>query len=79
MIYVKLENERLIKYRQPIHTEYQDIFTNNPDILKQYGYYPLHSTNPPECDETHFVECHWEQLENEIIQVWEVFPIEDNQ
>lgn len=75
MDFYKLDNERLIKYRQPLRTKERDIFTTNADTLAKYGYYPLRCTDAPEVDEHHAAVPHWEQGENEIVQVWIVEEI----
>lgn len=74
-MFAKFENGRIGLYRQPIHTETGDIFTNDPKILASHGYYPLYFTPAPETDERHYAVSHWEQVENEIVQVWTIEEI----
>lgn len=76
MTYAKLKADNLLSYyRQPIHTDTHDIFTTNPATLAEYGFYPLCYTVPPEVDEHHVAVPHWEQVENEIVQVWTIEEI----
>lgn len=75
MTYAKLENGKITGYRQPIRTGERDIFTTDPSILAEYGYYPLRYTDAPEVDEHHAAVPHWEQGENEIVRVWTVEEI----
>lgn len=71
MTYAKLnEDGALTYYRQPLRTETRDIFTTDPAILAEYGYYPLRYTDAPEVDEHHAAVPHWEQGDGEIVQVW---------
>lgn len=63
-IYAKLENNLLTRYHQPIHTDSGDIFTNEPDVLARYGYFPLICTPAPEVDEHHYPVFHWELTNN---------------
>lgn len=71
----RLENGQLMPYRQPLRTETEDIFTTDPAILAEFGYYPLRYTDPPEADETHTAVSRWEMGAGEIVQVWTVEEI----
>lgn len=74
-MYAKLTAGKIEIYKQPIHTETGDIFTTNAATLAEYGYYPLYYTPAPETDERHYAIPHWEQGENEIVQVWVIEDI----
>lgn len=74
-MYAKLTDGKLEIYKQPLHTDEGDIFTNNAATLAEYGFYSLFYTPAPETDERHYAVPHWEQGENEIVQVWTVEEI----
>lgn len=77
MTFVKLNTDgTLTYYRQPIRTATRDIFTTNAAILAEYGYYPLRYIDAPEVDEHHAAVPHWEQVDNEIVQVWGIEEVE---
>lgn len=69
-MFAKLTDGKIEIYKQPIHTDCGDIFTNNAATLAEYGFYPLYYTPAPETDEKHYAIPHWEQGEGEIVQVW---------
>lgn len=48
MRFIKLEENREIPYRQPLTVGDRLVFTDDPEILAEYGYYPLYEAEYPE-------------------------------
>lgn len=78
-MYAKLQDGALIK--APKILQYNGYIYHNPQaaIYLANGYYPVVNTPYPEQeDDSKQYEAHYEQLENEIVQVWvEVVPEEN--
>lgn len=53
---------------RPIKTADGDVFTNDPDLLLQYGYKPIILTDCPS-DGKSYVGS-WTETESEIKQIW---------
>ena len=75
MIYGKLVGGELRGAPRPIRTENGDVFTNDPDLLLQYGYKPIILTDCPS-DEKSYIGS-WTETETEIAQVWTEQPQTD--
>lgn len=76
MKFGKLENGRLIHFKNPIRTETKDIFTNDPVLLLQYGWKEIVYTEPEE-REGFYPVSHWEETETKIIETWTYESIPD--
>lgn len=72
----KLENGRLIRFKNPLRMETKDIFTNDPVLLLQYGWKETVHTVPEE-REGHYPVPHWEETDTRIIQAWDYEPTPD--
>lgn len=68
MIYGKLIDGELRGAPRPIKTADGDVFTNDPDLLLQYGYKPIILTDCPS-DGGYYTES-WTETESEIKQIW---------
>lgn len=68
MIYGKLIDGELRGAPRPIKTADGDVFTNDPDLLLQYGYKPIILTDCPS-DGKSYVGS-WTETESEIKQIW---------
>ena len=68
MIYGKLVDGELRGAPRPIKTADGDVFTNDPDLLLQYGYKPIILTDCPS-DGKSYVGS-WTETESEIKQIW---------
>ena len=75
MIYGKLVDGELRGAPRPIKTENDDVFTNDPALLLQYGYKPIILTDFPS-DGKSYVGS-WTETESEITQVWTEQPQTD--
>lgn len=75
MKYGKLIDGNLINFKQPIRTSDGDIFTNDPEIIMQYGYKEIVYTTPPKVETGFYAFPHWEETEAQIIQIWEILPL----
>lgn len=75
MKFGKLENGRLIRFKNPLRTEDKDIFTNDPELLLQYGWKEVVNTTPEERQGYYPVQ-HWEETDTQILQTWTYEPIE---
>lgn len=70
-MYGKLVNGSL--FTSPKNVEYDNKIIINPkeDILLALGYFPVIYTDiPSNASDGYHYESHWEQRENEIVQVW---------
>ena len=76
MIYGKLIDGELRGAPRPIKTADGDVFTNDPDLLLQYGYKPIILTDCPS-DGKSYVGS-WTETETEITQVWTEQPQTEN-
>ena len=68
MIYGKLVGGELRGAPRPIRTEKGDVFTNDPDLLLQYGYKPIITADYPS-DGKSYIDS-WTETETEITQMW---------
>ncbi len=68
MIYGKLVGGELRGAPRPIRTENGDVFTNDPDLLLQYGYKPIITADYPS-DGKSYIDS-WTETETEITQMW---------
>ena len=66
MIYGKLVGGALHGAPRPIKTENGDVFTNDPNLLLQYGYKPIITADYPS---GYYTES-WTETESEIKQIW---------
>ncbi len=55
-----------------IHLGRKTIYNPKPEHLLAAGYLPLVFTEAPEVDEHHVAVCKWEQVEDKIVQSWEI-------
>ena len=78
MRFGKLENGRLIRFKNPLRVDGKDIFTNDPVLLLAYGWKEVIFTNPEEREGYYHVQ-HWEETDTQIIQVWTYEPIESEE
>lgn len=78
MKFGKLENGRLIRFKNPLRTETKDIFTNDPVLLLLYGWKEIVYTAPEE-REGYYPVAHWEETDTQIIQTWTYEPIESEE
>lgn len=74
-MYGKLINDELRGAPRPIKTADGDVFTNDPDLLLQYGYKPIILTKIP--DSTKAYTTTWEESDTAITQVWVEVEISD--
>lgn len=78
MIFGKLKTEKQIEYfRQPLKVDGEDIFTNDKDLLLRYGWKEVVFTTSPETKEGFYADSHYEETNTQIIQKWEILPIEE--
>lgn len=68
MIYGKMVGGELRGAPRPIRTENGDVFTNDPDLLLQYGYKPIITADYPS-DGKSYIDS-WTETETEITQMW---------
>ena len=78
MRFGKLENGNLILFKPPIKTGTKDIFTNDPDILLEYGYKIVELTAHETIDGKYPVP-YWDENETSIIQKWNYEDIESGE
>lgn len=76
MLYGKLINGELRGVPRPLKTADGDIFTNDPDLLLQYGYKPIIMTDCP-ADGGCYAES-WAETDTKITQVWTEIPQSDD-
>lgn len=76
-MFAKLENNALHEPRFPIG-ENEDIFTNDPVVLAEYGYKAVRYTDSPELAENEYVTPVYTETETEIVVTWEVHEIESS-
>lgn len=69
MMYGKLVDGELHGAPNPIRTEDEDIFTNDPQILLQHGYKPIILTDAPDIAGKTYVAS-WEETDSAITEVW---------
>ena len=76
MIFGKLKNEKQIElFHQPLKIDGKDIFTNDKDLILQYGWKEIINTEAPETEEGFYANYHYEETETQIIQKWEILPL----
>lgn len=76
MRFAKLISDKKLKYFfQPLKIDGKDIFTNDKELLLQYGWKEVINTEAPETEEGFYADYHYEETENEIIQEWEILPL----
>lgn len=73
-MYAKLIDGNLKRYKPPIKADGKDIYTNDKEILLQYGWKEVVNTEPEE-REGFYPSAYYEETETEIIQRWEYIPI----
>ena len=71
----KLNDQIITYFRNPLRVDGKDIFTNDPELLLQYGWKEVIFTNPEE-REGYYPVSHWEETDTQIIQTWTYEPIE---
>ena len=75
MIFGQLIDRRIHLFVNPLRIEGKDVFTNNPELLLQYGYKEIIYNDPPEViPEGYVPNKHWEESERTITQVWTLVP-----
>ena len=76
MIFGQLIDGRIRLFVNPLHIDGKDVFTNNPELLLQYGYKQVIYSDPPsEVPEGYMPQKHWEETERKITQIWTLVPI----
>lgn len=75
-MYGKLINGELCGAPRPLKTADGDIFTNDPDLLLQYGYKPIIMTDCPTDGKNYAAS--WAETDTEITQVWTEIPQSDD-
>ena len=72
MRYGKLING-IIQYA-PRKIRNGDTVTYNPlpEMLMEFGYFPVRLTDQPVPQQGYYANYHWEERNGEIVQVWEV-------
>ena len=53
------------------------LVSGDPDVLLPYGYKKVIYTAPPE-QEGYYADFTWKETDTEIVQMWELFEIEDD-
>lgn len=76
MKFGKLDNGRLIRFRNPLRTDGKDIFTNDPVLLLRYGWKEIVYTEPEEREGFYPVR-NWDETDTQIIETWTYEPIPD--
>lgn len=76
MIFGKLINGNLKRYRPPIKADGREIYTNDRTILLQYGWKEVVFTDAPE-EEGFYPVAFYEETAEQIIQRWRLEPIEE--
>lgn len=75
-MYAKLENGTFIPAPNKLHkiVEDREVFIVNPsdEVLLEEGYLPVEESEYPECEEGFHAECHYEERDGSIVQVWEI-------
>ena len=72
-MYGKLENGVLTRCNLPLKNAEEDIFTNDSSVYLEYGYKPVIFTDPPVTEEGYYAVSHFEERDDCITTVWEVF------
>ena len=76
-MYAKIIDRYTIqRFKPPIKAEGQDIYTNDPAILLEYGWKEL-ITSTPEQREGYYPKAYYTETETQINQNWEYIPIEE--
>lgn len=76
MKFGKLENQKLIRFRNPLRTPTKDIFTNDHLLLLQYEWKEIIYTEPEE-REGFYPIASWSETDRQIIETWSYEPIPD--
>lgn len=76
MIFGKLINGTLKRYKPPIKAEGREIYTNDRTILLQYGWKEVVFTDAPE-QEGFYPVAYYDETDTQIIQRWRLEPIEE--
>ena len=74
MKFGKLENGKPTYFKNPVFAPSEHIFTNDKDILLQYGFKEIVYTDHEE-REGYYPIAHWEETETQIAQNWSYEPI----
>lgn len=75
MIFGKLENGILKRFRPPIRAEQGDIYTNDSSILLSYGWKEVIATDAPKVEESYYADPRWNETDTQIVREWEIKPI----
>lgn len=76
MKFGKLEEGKLQLFHPPLRVDGKDIFTNDPELLLEYGWKEVVYTAPPEPREGYALDFRWEETETKITRIWEYVPEE---
>ena len=74
-MYGKLESGELIKAPVYLTIQDQNIWNAPAEDYLSLGWFPVILEDYPECDESHYAESSWEQVDDEIHQVWTIVEI----
>lgn len=79
MIFGKLVEDRIIEYKSPYNLDGREVFTDDPEILANYGYYPIQYTTKPEHGMNQIISSYGVLEHNRIIQRWLVKECEGDE
>lgn len=75
MRYATLSNNQIHYAPNPIKVGDRVIGNPPGEVYIEAGYLPVVTTTPPETDERHYAEPHWEERDGQIVQVWEAVEL----
>lgn len=71
-MYAKLRNNMPQIAQKQVQWEGQTVINPSVDILLALGYLPVQYTDPPAVDDGYYAAPRWTQIENAIVQEWDV-------
>lgn len=77
-MYCKLVNGQIQILKMPIDIGAEQIFTNDEEIIRSYGYKPIRYTNPEEREGFYASGFSWDETDTEIAQEWQYTEIIDD-
>ena len=76
MIFGKLIDGKMHLFVNPLRIDGKDVFTNDPDLLLQYGYKEVvYNDLPSEIPEGYIPQRRWEETERKITLIWTLVPV----